>query len=126
MGAHLGTGRRADARPAQLSPRRAAALNVPEISVTLAPVLGIGVASLLLLWHVRSPGASGGVLRRRRMPSTRSWLRSPVLVEPAGGGHPSALGCDASGLAAAGRVLTSHPRGRLAAVARRLDHERNL
>jgi hypothetical protein len=69
-------------------PWRAAALNVLEISVTLAPVLGLGLGSLLLLRHGRSPRSSGRGPRGPRMPSTRSWLRSrswwsrPAAVTP--------------------------------------------
>jgi hypothetical protein len=68
-------------------PWRAAAVNVLEISLTLAPVVGLGVGSLVLLRHGRPPRSSGGP-RGPRMPSTRSWLRSrswwsrPAAVTP--------------------------------------------
>jgi hypothetical protein len=57
-------------------PWRAAALNVLEISLTLAPVVGLGLGSLVLLRNGRSPRYSGAEPRGPRMPSTRSWLRS--------------------------------------------------
>jgi hypothetical protein len=65
-------------------PWRAAALNVLEISVTLAPVLGLGLGSLVLLRHGRAPRDTGAGRRGPRMPSTRSWLRSrPWWSRPA-------------------------------------------
>lgn len=69
-------------------PWRAAALNLLEISVTLAPVAALGIGSVLLLRHERPPRQPAGGPRGPRMPSTRSWLRSrswwsrPVEVTP--------------------------------------------
>lgn len=57
-------------------PWRAAAVNVLEISVTLAPVLGLGLGTVLLVRHGRPPRDPRAGPRGPRMPSTRSWLRS--------------------------------------------------
>ena len=57
-------------------PWRAAALNLLEISVTLAPVVAFGIGSVLLLRHGRPPRQTASGPRGPRMPSTRSWLRS--------------------------------------------------
>ena len=56
-------------------PWRAAAVNVLEISLTLGPVLGLGIGGVLLLRHTRPP-RDRVASTRPRMPSTRSWLRS--------------------------------------------------
>ncbi len=69
-------------------PWRAAALNVLEISVSLAPVLGLGVGTFLVRRHARPPRESRAASRGPRMPSTRSCLRSrswwsrPATVTP--------------------------------------------
>ncbi len=57
-------------------PWRAAAVNVLEISVTLAPVLGLGIGTVVLLRQGRPPRDPCGGPRRPWMLSTRSWLRS--------------------------------------------------
>lgn len=78
-------------------PWRAAAVNVLEITVTLAPVLALGLGGLVLLQHGRPPRGLGAGLRGSRMPSTRSWLRSrtwwsrpAVVTPPRRGTTPSA------------------------------------
>lgn len=69
-------------------PWRAAAVNLLAISLTLAPVAGLVLGSVLLLRHVRPPRDPGARPRGPRMPSTRSWLRSrswwsrPAVVTP--------------------------------------------
>lgn len=77
---HLERDRQAAVADQQLDaswrPWRTAALNLLEISVTLAPVLGLGIGSLLLLRQGRPPRQTASGPRGPRMPSTRSWLRS--------------------------------------------------
>ena len=69
-------------------PWRAAAVNALAISVTLAPVLGLGIGTVLLLRRGRPPRDPRTGPRVPRMPSTRSWLRSrswwsrPATVTP--------------------------------------------
>ena len=57
-------------------PWRAAAVNVLEISLTLAPVLGLGLGGVLAWSHGRPPRRSPAGRRGPRLPSTKSWLRS--------------------------------------------------
>jgi hypothetical protein len=59
-------------------PWRAAAVNVLVMSLTLAPVAGLGLGGVLLWRHVRPavPGRTTRASRGPRLPSTRSWLRS--------------------------------------------------